>query len=89
MSEFSITKNNNAKIEAEVKGIDGSHTLDIFTPSEGSREPTRRLNNLNGIAEDQKLKHALPAEIQLAISEWANQLKDMPWKLKHFDYHLE
>ncbi|MBT7732564.1 MAG: hypothetical protein HN701_12710 [Rhodospirillaceae bacterium] len=82
MSEFSITKNNDAKIEVEVKGIDGSHTLDIFTPSEGSREPTRRLNNLNGIAEDQKLKHALPAEIQLAISEWANQLKHMPWKLK-------
>ena len=82
MSGFSITKNNDTKIKAKVKGIDEPHALDFFTPNEALHEPTQRVTNLNGIAEDQKLKQALPIEIQLAISEWANQLKDMPWKLK-------
>lgn len=82
MSGFSITKNNDTKIKAKVRGIDEPHTLDFFTPNEALHEPTQRVTNLNGIAEDQKLKQALPIEIQLAISEWANQLKDMPWKLK-------
>ena len=82
MSGFSITKNNDTKIKTKVKGTDEPHTLDFFTPNEDLREPTQRVTNLNGIAEDQKLKQALPIEIQLAISEWANQLKDIPWKLK-------
>ncbi|MDC1427636.1 hypothetical protein N8156_02855 [Rhodospirillaceae bacterium] len=82
MSGFSITKNNDTKIKAKVKGIDEPHALDFFSPNEAPHEPTQRVTNLNGIAEDQKLKQALPIEIQLAISEWANQLKDMPWKLK-------
>jgi hypothetical protein len=82
MSGFSITKNNDTKIKAKVKGVDKPHTLDFFAPNEDLHEPTQRVTNLNGIAEDQKLKQALPIEIQLAISEWANQLKDIPWKLK-------
>ena len=82
MSGFSITKNNDTKIKAKVKGVDEPHTLDFFAPNADLHEPTQRVTNLNGIAEDQKLKQALPIEIQLAISEWANQLKDIPWKLK-------
>ena len=82
MSGFSITKNNDTKIKAKVREVDEPHALDFFTPNQAPHEPTQRVTNLNGIAEDQKLKQALPIEIQLAISEWANQLKDIPWKLK-------
>ena len=39
MSGFSITKNNDTKIKAKVKGIDEPHALDFFTPNEAPHEP--------------------------------------------------
>ena len=38
--------------------------------------------NKNGLDANQRLMKSLPDEIQLAVSEWALQLKHVPWKLR-------
>ena len=38
--------------------------------------------NGNGLEPNQRLIKSLPDEIQLAVSEWALQLKHVPWKLR-------
>ena len=38
--------------------------------------------NNNGLDANQRLMKSLPDEIQLAVSEWALQLKHVPWKLR-------
>ena len=41
-----------------------------------------QITNNNGLNANQRLMKSLPDEIQLAVSEWALQLKHVPWKLR-------
>jgi hypothetical protein len=41
-----------------------------------------QITNNNGLDASQRLMKSLPDEIQLAVSEWALQLKHVPWKLR-------
>ena len=74
MSEFYFHKNINDKTKLKMQKNNQSDISNLNQAGSAANE--------NGLDPNQRLKKSLPLEIQSAISEWADQLRKMPWKLR-------
>ena len=82
MSDVYANKNKGMKVATkssmrEASDFSGvSHLGFEYSSNDGPKA------NKNGLEPNQRLMKSLPDEIQLAVSEWALQLKHVPWKLR-------
>jgi hypothetical protein len=82
MSEFYFHKNVDGKTKLK---LTNNNQSDISNFNQGRIDGPGQAKfaaNQNGLNPNQRLKKSLPLEIQSAISEWADQLRKMPWKLR-------
>ena len=82
MSDIFANKNKGIKVATkssmrEVSDFSGVSHLGF----EHTDNDAEKANN-NRLEPNQRLMESLPGEIQLAVSEWALQLKHVPWKLR-------
>jgi hypothetical protein len=82
MSEFYFHKNASGKTKSKMQDNNQNDILNLNKNEIGSSEQAKLAANKNGLDPNQRLKKSLPFEIQSAISEWADQLRKMPWKLR-------
>ena len=82
MSDFYANKNKGLKVDIKSprsEAGDFSNVSHLGFEYSGNDAPKA---NKNGLDSNQRLMKSLPDEIQLAVSEWALQLKHVPWKLR-------
>jgi len=82
MSDVFANKNKGIKLATkssirEANNFSGVSHLDFEYAGNEATEAHQ-----NGLEPNQRLMKSLPDEIQLAVSEWALQLKHVPWKLR-------
>ena len=82
MSEFYFHKNANGKTKSKMLGNNQSDISSLNQNEIDSPDQSKLAANENGLDPDQRLKKSLPFDIQSAITEWADQLRKMPWKLR-------
>ena len=82
MSDVSSNKNKGLKVDTKLQISEAgefSSVSHLGFEYSGNDAPKA---NKNGLDANQRLMKSLPDEIQLAVSEWALQLKHVPWKLR-------
>jgi hypothetical protein len=82
MSEFYFHKNIEGKTKLEMPTNNQTDVLSGNQKEVDNQNQSKLAANENGLDPNQRLKKSLPLEIQSAISEWADQLRKMPWKLR-------
>ena len=82
MSEFYFNKNTDSKTKLKVPNNKRSDISNLNQNRINGPDQAKLAANENGLDPNQRLKKSLPLEIQSAISEWADQLRKMPWKLR-------
>ena len=82
MSEFYFHKNIDRKTKSKMLTNNQTDASTLGQNEINNADQVQLAANQNGLDPSQHLKKSLPLEIQSAISEWADQLRKMPWKLR-------
>ena len=82
MSDVYSNKNKGLKVDTKLQISEAGEFSSVsHLGFEYTSEDAAKANG-NGLEPNQRLIKSLPDEIQLAVSEWALQLKHVPWKLR-------
>ena len=82
MSDVYANKNKAIKVATKSSMSEAGEFSGVsYLGFEYSGNDAPKTNN-SGLDANQRLMKSLPDEIQLAVSEWALQLKHVPWKLR-------
>ena len=82
MADIYATKNKGIKVATKSSKNDVNDLSAVSHLGFGYTGDDAAKVDENGLEPNQRLIKSLPDEIQLAVSEWALQLRHVPWKLR-------